>query len=132
MSLVDRFFTSLTEKGPRITAGLVLRRLSSIFSKIGDRGFDLRYGTDTLNLIELEDLDIESPTKLNGMRYEPTRARPMRRSNSSSAVSTSSCPLPGQADSWKTCTSRWGNGIEIFSASKRSFTARITSNFTAQ
>ena len=79
MSLVDRFFTSLTEKGPRITAGLVLRRLSSIFSKIGDRGFDLRYGTDTLNLIELEDLDIESPTKPNGMRYEPTRARPMRR-----------------------------------------------------
>ena len=79
MSLFGRFITSFREKGPRTTAGLVSRRLSMMLSKIGDRGFDLRYGTDTLNLIELENLDIESPSKPNGMRYEPTRARPMRR-----------------------------------------------------
>ncbi len=46
---------------------------------IGDRGFDRKYGTDTIDIVELDQLDISSENKLFGMRYEVTRARPMRK-----------------------------------------------------
>ncbi len=79
MNLLHRTITNLREKGLGKTIALVWRRGSILLSKVGDLRFDRRYGTDTLQLVELDKLDIASVNKASGMRYEPTRARPLQR-----------------------------------------------------
>ncbi|MFQ5511346.1 MAG: class I SAM-dependent methyltransferase [Candidatus Krumholzibacteriia bacterium] len=79
MHLFQRLVVNLREKGLRHTAALVWKRISVFLSKLGDLWFDIRHGTDTLDIVELEGLQVESGNKASGMRYEPTRARPLRR-----------------------------------------------------
>ena len=62
-----------------MTAALAVKMVGVACSKVGDRWFDFRHGTDTRRLIELEHLDIASDNKTFGMRYEVTRARPFRK-----------------------------------------------------
>ena len=62
-----------------MTAALAVMKVGVTCSKVGDRWFDFRHGTDTRRLIELEQLDIASENKPFGMRYEVTRARPLKK-----------------------------------------------------
>jgi SAM-dependent methyltransferase len=79
VNLIRRAILSLQEKGIRKTAAAVFRILATHLSRLGDYYFDLRYGTDTRRIIELDKLDIKSQNKPRGVRYEPTRARPFKR-----------------------------------------------------
>jgi SAM-dependent methyltransferase len=80
MNALRRFTTSLEQKGVRRTARLVVKYVGVAASRAGDHWFDLRYGTDTSGIIEVEHLeDVKSPNKRFAMRYEVTRARPLRR-----------------------------------------------------
>jgi len=74
-----RFVSSLREKGVAQTARLVVKYVGVTASRIGDLGFDIRYGTDTSGVIEVDQVDTASPNKKFAMRYEVTRARPLRR-----------------------------------------------------
>lgn len=56
-----------------------LKRSIMIFiSFIGDFSFDFRYGTNTINPVTLNDLEIQSDNKLRGYKYGPTQARPFK------------------------------------------------------
>jgi len=72
----QRLRASIKKRGLLKTALLVPQKAYVYLSKLGDRLFDLRYGTDTLEIVELDELDIGSENKERGIRYEPTRARP--------------------------------------------------------
>jgi SAM-dependent methyltransferase len=79
MNAYQRFTTSIQKRGLLMTAALAVTKVGIVCSKIGDRWFDFRHGTDTRRLIELEELDIASENKPLGMRYEVTRARPLKK-----------------------------------------------------
>lgn len=79
MNAYQRFTASLRKHGLLVTVVLAVKKAGVVSSKIADRWFDLRNGTDTLRLIELEQLDIDSQNKPLGMRYEVTRARPFKK-----------------------------------------------------
>lgn len=79
MNLLRRFSSSLRTRGARATARLTARYVGVAASRAGDRWFDLRYGTDTSGVIEVDRLDVASPNKRFAMRYEVTRARPLMR-----------------------------------------------------
>jgi SAM-dependent methyltransferase len=82
-SLTDvnaRLARSLRDHGFRQTARSVRRRLRISIGRLMDRHFDLAFGTDTRGVIENEALsDVASPNLARGIRYEPTRALPLRR-----------------------------------------------------
>lgn len=69
--LIERLNESLHERGVLVT-------IKGILSKIGDRVFDLRYGTNTAQEVLLRDLAIESANKDHGINYMPTHARPLQ------------------------------------------------------
>jgi predicted RNA methylase len=69
--LVNRLVVSLQDRGLLVT-------LKGLLSKIGDRLFDLRYGTDTAQEVLLTDLAIDSANKGYGVNYMPTHARPLQ------------------------------------------------------
>jgi SAM-dependent methyltransferase len=50
-----------------------------VFSKLQERLFDLRYGTDTVSFAELNTLTIGSEHVADGTAYQPTRLRLVRR-----------------------------------------------------
>lgn len=79
MNAYQRFTKSIQKRGLLMTAALAVKMVGVACSKIADRWFDFRHGTDTRRLIELEHLDIASDNKTFGMRYEVTRARPFRK-----------------------------------------------------
>lgn len=79
MNAYDRLSRSLRIHGVGGTARLALKKVRVITSLIGDHWFDHKYGTDTIEIIELDRLDIPSENKPFGMRYEVTRARPFRK-----------------------------------------------------
>jgi SAM-dependent methyltransferase len=79
MNPYQQFTTSIQKRGLLMTAALAVKKVGVACSKIGDRWFDVRHGTDTRRLIELEHLDIASDNKTFGMRYEVTRARPLKK-----------------------------------------------------
>jgi SAM-dependent methyltransferase len=80
MNAFRRFTTSLGQKGVKQTARLVVKYAGVTASRVGDIWFDIRYGTDTSGIIEVDRLqDVTSPNKRFAMRYEVTRARPLRR-----------------------------------------------------
>ena len=56
----------------------VLTTLKVLKSIIIDLLFDVRYGTDTMRFIELDNLEVNSVFKNNGTDYIPTRARHIR------------------------------------------------------
>jgi SAM-dependent methyltransferase len=79
MNGFERLITSIRRHGWRKTAGLVPEKIGICLSKAGDRRFDARHGTITRRVVELGTLDITSVNKVRGIRYEPTRARPLQR-----------------------------------------------------
>jgi predicted RNA methylase len=80
MNTFRRFANSLEQKGVRQTARLVVKYAGVTASRVGDLWFDIRYGTDTSGIIEVDHLeDVTSPNKRFAMRYEVTRARPFQR-----------------------------------------------------
>lgn len=79
MNALQRLNKSLESRGVLGTVRLAGRKLGIVGSRIGDQWFDIRYGTDTSGIIEVDDLDVTSPNKGYAMRYEVTRARPLKR-----------------------------------------------------
>ena len=68
--------------GPGRTKG-ALARLMSIVSGhqagFADRLFDARHGTETSRFVEPKDMEVVGPHRDRGIRYQPTRARALRR-----------------------------------------------------
>ena len=56
-----------------------LRRILRLRETIADRLFDMRFGTDTAQWAELEDLEIDSEHLRQGKRYQPTGTRRFRK-----------------------------------------------------
>ena len=79
MNTFRRFTSSLKDKGPVQTARLVVKYIGVAASRAGDHWFDLRYGTDTSGVIEVDQIKVDSPNKRFAMRYEVTRARPLKK-----------------------------------------------------
>lgn len=76
MLLWQRTVKSIRKRGLIKTFLLIPRKMAVYISKLDDRWFDVRNGTDTFDVVELDQLDIDSENKEKGIRYEPTRARP--------------------------------------------------------
>lgn len=57
--------------------GLV-HTVKAVASTIGDVGFDLRYGTDTLRRVDMDTLNVESEHKVHATWYQATQAGPLR------------------------------------------------------
>ncbi|MDH3198038.1 MAG: class I SAM-dependent methyltransferase [Candidatus Krumholzibacteria bacterium] len=80
MGLFGRVLINLRERGFLATARAGLRRATIVASKVVDASFDARHGTETSRLVEVaEQRDVTSPNRERGIRYEPSRARPLRR-----------------------------------------------------
>ena len=79
MNAFTRLSNSLRIHGVSGTVWLAWKNVRVIGSLIADHWFDYKYNTDTVEIIELDQLDIPSENKPFGMRYEVTRARPFRR-----------------------------------------------------
>jgi len=54
--------------------GIIKALLVGLYS-ILDYGWDIWYGTDTMGMVELEELEIHSKNKEYGVMYQPTNAR---------------------------------------------------------
>ncbi len=61
------------------TTVLGFRALAVAVESLVDQLHDRRVGTDTSGVVELDTLDIASPNRGRGVRYEPTPARPFRK-----------------------------------------------------
>ncbi len=79
MNAFNRLTTSVRNHGLAGTASLAVKKAGVVAAMIGDHWFDYKYGTDTIEIIELHELDIPSENKPFGMRYEVTKARPFRK-----------------------------------------------------
>jgi len=79
MNAYTRLTNSIGKHGVGGTLRLAVKKLRTVASLIGDLWFDHYYGTDTIEIIELDKLDIASDNKPFGMRYEVTRARPLKK-----------------------------------------------------
>lgn len=79
MNALRRLTSSLENKGFKETARLVVKHIGVAASRAADHWFDLRYGTDTSGIIEVDRVETDSPNKKFAMRYEVTRARPLGR-----------------------------------------------------
>lgn len=76
-SLVKRFPNKLRELGLLGALELVVKNLRAWVQDHVDRKFDRRLGVKTAGYTYLEDLDIESPNKELGIRYQPTTHKRM-------------------------------------------------------
>ena len=75
-----RLLTSLRRNGLGHTTRAAGRHLTTYLSTLFDRRFDDRYHVDTGDFVEIHEMtDVNSPNLERGIRYEPTRARPLRR-----------------------------------------------------
>jgi 16S rRNA G966 N2-methylase RsmD len=68
MNLCSRTAKSILEKG-------LTRTFQSLISVIEDYCFEKWYGTNTSEIIEVQDLDITQRHKKHSFRYQPTRVR---------------------------------------------------------
>ncbi len=66
------FIGSLKRRG-------VINTLKIVYMTLEDYLFDIRYGINTAGVIQLDNLEIDSKNKNNGVRYEPTKAKPFRK-----------------------------------------------------
>lgn len=75
-----RIARALRERGVRYTMRAACRHVNAAVSRLVDHHFDIAFGTDTRGVIENESLsDVVSPNLGRGIRYEPSRALPLRR-----------------------------------------------------
>lgn len=72
MNLILRAARSLIRRGPTRTLGIT-------WSYVADSLFDLRYGTDTLWHVDMEQLTESEELRKHGYGYQPTRARAFAR-----------------------------------------------------
>jgi len=72
MNVLERAFASLRDYGVR-------RTMQSALSVIEDGVFELRYGTDTLRTVSLEDLNPSRGNRSEASHYAPTRGRAFRK-----------------------------------------------------
>ena len=76
MSLLSSVGRSLRTRG----AVWTLRRLWSFaVDRIDETLYDVRFGTDTAGIVDLDELRISSHNRTRGSRYQPTRPRPFAR-----------------------------------------------------
>ena len=59
--------------------GALKETIQAIVSKFEDHAFDLRYGTNTAQRLDLKDLHIISENKSRGVNYMPTHSKPFRK-----------------------------------------------------
>jgi SAM-dependent methyltransferase len=79
-SVNARIARSVRNRGVRQTLRAARRHIRTAFSRLVDRHFDIAFGTDTRGVIENDALPgVISPNLTRGIRYEPTRALPLRR-----------------------------------------------------
>jgi len=71
-NIYKQFMTSLKLVGFK-------RTLDVIASRLADYIFDLRFGIDTVECIELENLQIQRENKERGQRYQPTGILPFKK-----------------------------------------------------
>jgi len=64
-NVYKQFMTSLKLVGFR-------RTLSVIVSRLADFSFDVKYGTDTIAWVELEECEVDGELKQRGQRYQPS------------------------------------------------------------
>ena len=76
MMLWRRTVSSVSRRGVYRTVILGVTKIPQVAAGWADHLYDRQHGTDTLRKVELDDLDVESPNKERGIRYDPTRARP--------------------------------------------------------
>src|SRR5712672_1392958 len=75
-----RIARSVRLHGVRYTFRAALRHVNASISRLLDRHFDIAFGSDTRGVMENDSLtDVVSPNLGRGIRYEPTRALPLRR-----------------------------------------------------
>lgn len=75
---VRRVWNSFRTNGLPYTLRRGREHIDSMISRHRDRDFDERYGTDTTAVVEVEEMDdVKSANRPYGIRYEPTRARPL-------------------------------------------------------
>jgi len=72
MSVLNKFYKSLKERGPIGTIREITRRLNITIRMLGDRRFDRRFGVDTSGIIDIKDLDIDRDSIEKRFHYEPT------------------------------------------------------------
>jgi SAM-dependent methyltransferase len=80
MSFIPRTVNSLRNRGFVATLRSARRHFATHSSRFIDRRFDHKQGTETSAVVETaEQTDVASANLARGIRYEPTRARPLRR-----------------------------------------------------
>ena len=80
MSFIPRTVNSLRNRGFVATLRSARRHLVTRTSQFFDRRFDRKLGTETGAIVETAaQTDVASPNLARGIRYEPTRARPLQR-----------------------------------------------------
>ncbi len=78
--LARRVTAEMREQGMGETARAEFRALTVRASKLFDRLYDPIHGVDTADLIEVSEMgDVTSENLCQGVHYEPTRARPLRK-----------------------------------------------------
>lgn len=79
MPTIARAIATLRTRGPLHLLRSLRRALARNLSRLGDRGFDRRFGTETRGVVENAALaGVTGPNLAHGIRYEPTRAQPLR------------------------------------------------------
>lgn len=77
---LGRFFASLRRRGLGSTLASLQRHLATGVSRLADRRFDREHGLETAGFVETAAMDdVTSPNLARAIRYEPTRAIPLRR-----------------------------------------------------
>ncbi len=79
-TVIHHLTRRVREHGLDATIRSARRRLAIALSQLADRHFDLAFGTETRVVVENIDLtDVASPNLARGIRYQPSRAIPLRR-----------------------------------------------------
>jgi len=85
LSPVQKIRASLRHKGIRETSDLIVKNVRYLLRTYVtraplhlDHNFDLRFGTDTSAVVELNQLEIESENREHGVRYSPTYEKRFR------------------------------------------------------
>jgi SAM-dependent methyltransferase len=87
VSILTRAIRKLRTEGPAAVSLAARRRLAGAVSRLRDRGFDRRLGTETSLFVETgAQSDVTSANLAHGIRYEPTRARPFQKLLTTAAI----------------------------------------------
>ncbi|MDH4036426.1 MAG: class I SAM-dependent methyltransferase [Candidatus Krumholzibacteria bacterium] len=89
MSIIRRNVESFRTHGPGALLRAVVSGFTRNLSRLRDHAFDRRFGTETARVVENDALtDVSLPARAHGIRYEPTRAHPLRRALKAAGIPT--------------------------------------------